>query len=733
MGLRVKHMGAIDDGREKCDKIIRVMRKKKNHQDLTRDIVLHVFKQVKRPIAQNELVAILSLNKKQGKALKHILRELIRDGSVLQLKNKRYGLPQEMNLIAGTLWGTRSGSGFVVPDNVNEKDLFIPARFIKNAFHGDKVITRVERNLRGRREGTIIKIIGRKIKNIVGFVRHHRDLMYIIPEDERISHHFIVTKPTKYSGLKDDHLVAARITRFPDGGIDPTCTILKAFAGLNDVHSIIKFIQYKNSLPFRFKKRTENEAQALDLSIDKQDRLDLRETMHVTIDGELAKDFDDAVCVEKNDHGFTLYVSIADVSHYVLPGTDLDREAYERGTSVYFPGSVIPMLPKILSNDICSLNPNMDRFAITAKLIFNRNGDITSSSFHKSIIRSFLRLTYNEVEDAIVRKDRAVRKEVQKILPALEYMGELAALLHTKRERLGSLDFDLPELNIILDIKGGLRNILKTERLFSHRIIEEFMIVTNEAVAKFLTENKVNTIYRIHEPPDAEKLRDFERLLQTLSIKYKRDNKNIRDLQRTLMSLEGTDYEFLVSRILLRSMKQARYSSQNKGHFGLASRCYLHFTSPIRRYPDIVCHRALKNILSGNGKRYGETELETMANYLSNRERTAMEAEREIGDRMRVLFMKDKIGQEYDGIISRIVSFGFFVELTDVFVEGLVLVNTLYDDYYHYEEERFRLIGRRMRNIYRLGDRVKIRITLANVEKNQLHFSLVKKISDSNR
>ncbi len=701
------------------------MRNKKNQLELTKDAILMVFKQEKKPIAQSELVAILSLSKKQGKTLKQILRSLVRDGSILQLKNKRYGLPQEMNLASGTLWCTRSGNGFVVPDNVNEKDIFVPARFMKNAFHGDKVIARIERSFRGRKEGTIIKITQRKIKNIVGFIRRDRGTTYIIPEDERIPHHFVVSRTAKSFDLNDNDLVAARITRFPEGGIDPACTVLKVFKGLTDVRSIIQFVQYKSALPFRFKKRTENEAQALDTSMSHADRLDLREKIHVTIDGELAKDFDDAVCIEKTDRGFTLYVSIADVSHYVLPGTGLDREAYERGTSVYFPGAVIPMLPVILSNNICSLNPNEDRLTMTVKLTFNVNGDLTGSSFHKSIIRSAFRLTYNEVENVLIKKDRTIRKEIQRIIPALEYMGELAALLSAKRERRGSLDFDLPEPDVILDIEGGIHTVLRAERLFSHRIIEEFMIAANEAVANFLTENKINTMYRIHEPPDTEKLKDLERLLQALSIGYKRDHKNIRGLQTVLRNVEGTDYEFLVNKVLLRSMKQARYSSQNKGHFGLASHCYLHFTSPIRRYPDLVCHRALKSLISEEGKRHGEKELETMANYLSGRERLAMEAEREIEDRMRVLFMKDRIGKRYEGIISHITSFGFFVELIDVFVEGLVLVNTLYDDYYHFEEERFRLVGRRTRKIYRVGDKVEIIVVLADVEKNQLHFSLV--------
>lgn len=703
------------------------MRRQRNSQELTKDIILRIFKQEKKPIAPSELVAILSLDKKQGKSIKQLLKGLVRDGSIIELKNRRFGLPREMNLVSGTLWCTRSGNGFIIPDNADEKDIFVPSRFIKNAFHGDKVIARVNHSFRGRKEGTIIKVIQRKMRNIVGFVRRDKNAIYIIPEDERIPHHFVVTRTSKSASLNDNDLVAAKITSFPEVGVDPACTILKVFKGLTDVRSIIQFVQYKSALPFRFKKRTESEAQALDASIDLKSRLDLRNTNHVTIDGEFAKDFDDAVCIEKTNQDFTLYVSIADVSHYVFPGTVLDGEAYERGTSVYFPGTVVPMLPTSLSNIICSLNPNEDRLAMTVKLTFNANGDLTGSSFHKSIIRSALRLTYNEVENALIRNDRKTRKEVQTLLPVLEIMGELATLLSAKREKRGSLDFDLPEPDVILNIEGGIQNILRAERLFSHRIIEEFMIAANEAVANFLTKNKINAVYRIHEAPDAEKLKDLERLLQALSIGYnKRDGKNIKGLQSVLSNVAGTDYEFLVNRVLLRSMKQARYSPQNKGHFGLASNCYLHFTSPIRRYPDLICHRALKNLISGEGKKYNEKELTTMANYLSERERLAMEAERDIEDRIRVLFMKDKVGEEYDGIISHITSFGLFIELLDVFVEGLVLLNSLYDDYYRFEEERFRLIGRKTRKIYRVGDKVRISITLADVEKNQLHFSLIK-------
>jgi ribonuclease R len=695
---------------------------------LTGESVLDVFRREKRPLDMREVTQAFALHSRQRRELKRIIGELIRDGSLIRLRNKRFGLPQEMNLQPGTLWCTRSGNGFLIPDKENQKDVFIPARFMKNALHGDRVIARIEHTQRGRQEGKVIKVAERKTKNITGFIRKAGNAWYLVPEDERIGHHFIITGTSRYKKLDDGALVACRITRFPDDGGDPECTLLKLFKGLEDTETICEYVQYKHNLPRRFGKATDLEAQEVPAATNPAGRLDLRKTRHVTIDGEFAKDFDDAVFVEKTRQGYVLYVSIADVSHYVPPESHLDREAYERGTSVYFPGTVIPMLPKALSNVICSLNPGEDRLTMTAKMRFNRNGDILESSFHRSVIRSAMRLTYSEVEDTLVALSGETRNRLKRVLPDLERMAELARLLATKRAERESLDFDLPEPEVVLDMKGGVRDILRAPRLFSHRIIEEFMIAANESVARYFSGARIPAIYRIHEPPDREKLRDFERLISTLPLMEGKEFKGAVSLPAVLKEVQGTDYEFLVNRILLRSMKQARYSSANKGHFGLASTSYLHFTSPIRRYPDLVCHRILKHTL-GDGKSYGEKDLEKMAIHLSERERIAMDVEREIEDRIRVLFMKGKTGEVYEGIISHITSFGFFVELLDVFVEGVVLLTDLFDDYYHFQEEKFRLVGRRTKKVYRIGDRVKIRVVKADVEHNRLQFALEPTIS----
>ncbi|MCX5806915.1 MAG: ribonuclease R [Proteobacteria bacterium] len=706
------------------------MKNKLSNLPITKDVLLKVFKLKRKPMGFGELEKSLNSDRKDRKILKATLNSMLKEGSIIKLKNKRYGIPYEMNLQTGTLFCTRSGNGFLMPDKKNEKgmdDIFIPSKFMENAFHGDRVIARIEHTTNGKKEGKVIKITERRIKNITGFIRIDKNIQSIIPDDERIRHNFIISKKPAKATICNNDLAAARITRFPEEGKSPECSIIKVFKGLNNISAITQFIRYKHNLPLKFRKNTDAEAKQLIGSKQDPKRVDLRSLKHFTIDGEFAKDFDDAVCVEKSKKGYTLYVSIADVSYYVLPGTNLDNEAFERGTSIYFPRTVIPMLPKTLSNIICSLNPQEDRLAFTVRLNYNNHGDLLQSSFHQSIIKSMMRLTYNKVEAALVSKDPRARKEVKDVLSELECMKELAKLLAEKRERRGSLDFDLPESEVTLDIEGGIKSILRSERLFSQRIIEEFMIAANEAVAQFLSENNIPAIYRIHEPPEHEKLYEVERLLHTLSGNYNINQKSRLSLQSILNQVKGSDYEYLINRVLLKSMKQARYASSNKGHFGLASDCYLHFTSPIRRYPDLICHRSLKNAINGGPAIYSQQELDNMAGHLSERERLAMESEREGTDRIRILFMKDKIGAAYDGIISHITSFGFFVELFDLFVEGLVLLTDLYDDYYLFQEEKFRLIGRRTKKIYRIGDKVQVKVILANVEKKQLHFKLIQK------
>jgi len=686
-------------------------------------VLLKLFKHEGRPLSLEDLRRTLNLTKAHRRDVRKLVKEMAREGSIVRLKNDRFGIPHEMNLEVGTLWCTRSGNGFVIPDKEGQKDIFVPARAIQSALHGDKVVVRVEHTTRGSREGKVVKITERRTRNITGFIKKQKGLFYLIPDDERVSSHFIVSQPADTKLMEGD-LAACRITKFPEGGGDPECKLLKVFHGLSDVKSISQFINYKHGLPHRFTRTAESEAKDVDCAVSPEQRTDLREIPHVTIDGEYAKDFDDAVAIEKSGSGYLLYVSIADVSHYVTPRTALDEEAYRRGTSVYFPGTVIPMLPKELSNGICSLNPHEDRYAVTARLRYNKNGGLLDTHFEKSVIKSASRLTYRQVEDALNGNAAAV-KEMGRLMKGLKWMRDLAALLRAGRQQKGNLDFDLPEPEVVLDMEGGIADILKSERLVSQTIIEEFMIAANEAAARYIEGKKAPQIYRVHESPDREKLTDFERLLRTLNVEYKQDRSGRLHLQEILDTVKDKEYEFLINRVLLRSMKQARYSPINKGHFGLALESYVHFTSPIRRYPDLVCHRVLKALIDGDKLPYGGSELEKMSVHLSERERGAMEAEREVEDRIRILFMKDRIGGEYEGIITRISSFGFFVELFDLYVEGLILLSTLSDDYYAFQEDKFRIIGRRTRKIFRIGDHVRVTVVLADVETKRLHFELI--------
>jgi len=706
------------------------MKKTGKNSFINRKDIQKALKESKRPLSQKELEKILQVGKAGRKTIRNHLKDLLREGSVIMLKSGLYGIPTEMNLKSGTLWCTRNGNGFLISEKDGEKDIFIPSCSIKQAFHGDKVIARIEHSFKGKKEGKVIKVLERKTKHITGYVKALKDIWYVVSEEGKIPYHFIVENPS-FEKISLDDLVAANIIKYPEDGKDPTCKIVKVFKGLNDVKSITQFVTFKHNLPQRFKKVVNTEAKETSLIGLGKGRVDLRSLKHITIDGESAKDFDDAVFIEKVLNYYNLYVSIADVSHYVKPGLAVDIEAYQRGTSIYFPGTVIPMLPKILSNIMCSINPNEDRLAMTVKMSFTKDGSLKETSFFESIIKSAARLTYSKVEMALIHRDKKIIKELKEVMPELELMKELSEILSKKREQRGSLDFDLPEPEVLLDIKGKVSGIVRSERLFAHRIIEEFMISANEAVARYLFSNKIPALYRIHERPDREKLVDFERLLNNLPLKHKKIDASASQLQSILKDVSGTQYEYLVNKTLIKSMKQAKYSASNKGHFGLASKCYLHFTSPIRRYPDLVCHRALKyallyNLKMDKARFLPEEELERMAIHLSERERISMEAEREIEDRIKVFFMKDKIGEIYEGLISHITSFGIFVELFDYFVEGVALLSELHDDYYVFQENRFRLFGRRTKKIYRIGDRIKVKVTLADTELNRLHFSIVK-------
>lgn len=483
-------------------------------------------------------------------------------------------------------------------------------------------------------------------------------------------------------------------------------------------------------LPEAFPKRVEEEALRLpeEITKEKEGRVDLRGETIVTIDGETARDFDDAVSVTLNPKGgFILRVSIADVSHYVRPGSAIDREAFQRGTSTYFPDRVIPMLPERLSNGLCSLVPHEDRLAFTAEMEFDEQGRRQKSRFYKSIIRSAARLTYTKVRKILVDRDEALRSEYRNLLADLERMGGLAEKMQEIRRKRGSLDFDLPEPLIELDLEEGkIDRIVKAERNMAHRLIEEFMIAANEAVAEFITERSLPMIYRVHGEPDPEKTRDFAVMLNNLGYGVKLGKRvSPQVFSRIIEVIRGKPEERLVNTLLLRTMKRAVYDTRNVGHFGLASKCYTHFTSPIRRYPDLAVHRILQELQAADGGKAPARALQQVAAQSSFQERASMKAEWASRDLASTLFMRNKIGKTFDGIISNVTKFGFFVELLAFFIEGLVSLRSLGDDYYIYNEKSHLLVGRRKKRKFQIGNPVTIRVRGVNLDKRWIDFEVL--------
>jgi ribonuclease R len=691
--------------------------------DIRPEQILGVLRNSRRPLTPRDITLALGLPSGLQKLVSRSLKVLVREDKAVRLHGHRFSLSPGSDLITGTLSCVPSGNGYLIPDSPGEPDVFVPARRLGDAMHGDRVIVRVQGLYRGKREGAVTEVLEKRTHTIVGRLLRDRGILWLEPSDERYVRRFVVQGKPDEESPPDGVLAACRITRYPKRDSEPVCRIAAVFDGLPDVASITRFIHYKYSLPFRFRTHPEP---LRDLTVEDHGalrRVDLSRVRHVTIDGEEARDFDDAVAIVREPKGWRLYVSIADVSHFVPQSSALDLQAYERGTSVYFPGTVTPMLPKALSNDICSLKPGEERHTMTVEMLLGKDGRVMETRFYPSTIRSAARLTYRIVEGSLANGIAIPGDGQGDLARDIELMGEIATILKERRLKRGALDFDLPEPDVILDIEGGVSNIVRSERLFAHSIIEEFMIAANEAVASRLQALGLPALFRIHEEPDQENMKSMEMLLKRVGMDRRKSPRGKHAFQDILAKAEGTEIQFYVNRVLLRSLKQARYSAVNRGHFGLASDCYLHFTSPIRRYPDLVCHRALKAHLAGQKPPYPEKELEAMAAHLSQRERLAMDAERELEDRVRILFMKERVGEVFNGIISHVNLRAVYVELSDVFVEGMIPLSDLPGDSFFFEEGRFRVIGRRTRKIYQVGDRIRIKVVFADVEEKRLLFA----------
>ncbi|MDH4226766.1 MAG: ribonuclease R [Deltaproteobacteria bacterium] len=696
------------------------------------DKVTALFKEgafSKKPLSFKELTRLLEVDKDERHSFKRLLNELVAKGELVKIRGGRFALPSKMNMVDGELTCHADGYGFVIPDDGGE-DVFVGARRLRGAMHGDKVIARIEGTKPGgKREGSIVRITERANEKIVGIFRKGKGFSTLIPLNERITTSILIP-PGEEKDSIDGLVVEAAVIKWPERHEGLLMRVVAVLGPPDDFAVELEVITKKYGLLYQFPRDVEIEAKAVPgevLESDIGERVDLRSKPIVTIDGETAKDFDDAVCVERlSGGGYRLYVSIADVSHYVKPGTALDREAYGRATSVYFPGSCIPMLPEKLSNGICSLNPKVDRLTMTAEMEFDKDGRPQKSRFYESVIKSVERMTYTNVKKALEGSDAEVEERYKGLIGDFRLMKELALKLNLLRSENGSLDFDLPEPQIILDIEGRPQDIIKSERNIAHRIIEEFMLAANKAVAEIFSKRGLAFVYRIHEAPDSEKMDEFRKFVATFGYDLKGASPTT--LQKLLKHVDGKTEEKLINHLLLRSMKQAVYSEMNIGHFGLAFEDYTHFTSPIRRYPDLMVHRLLKDYLAKRGPRGGKEALESYlaeaSAHCSKRERNAMEAEREIVDLKKTQFMKDKVGEEHDGVISGVTGFGIFVELSEYFVEGLVHITALGDDYYEFVEKEHALVGSRTKKRYRLGSPVRVRVVSADVMRRRIDMEI---------
>jgi ribonuclease R len=660
------------------------------------------------------------------------LRRLVREGRMVRLKKNHYGLPDSDNLMTGRVHAHPDGYGFLILEEKSAVDLYLNRREMRRVMHGDRVMVRVDRNNRGALETHIVQVLERGHKRLIGTYDEIEGHGYLVPMDPRIAPVIPLTRG--HERPEKGKIIAAEISRYGTAMSPPQADLLKVIGNPDDPEVQVQSIVFRYGLSTSFPPEVHRETSSASFVVSADEiasRTDLRGLPIVTIDGERARDFDDAVYVRKTDRGYELYVCIADVAYYVSPATGLDQEAYSRGTSVYFPDRAIPMLPEALSNGICSLNPHEDRLTKTACIEYNFKGEVIGSRFFNSVICSRERMTYTDVRRILVDRDPVTIERYADLVPQFELMEELTLLIFEKRKARGNLDFDLPEAEIILDIQGVPEDIIRAERNIAHRIIEEFMIAANEAVARHLTEKELPALYRVHEGPEKESLEAVAPFLLSLGYRLplKKDKIAPLEIQKLLEAARGKPEERVLNRVLLRAMKQALYQPENIGHFGLASRSYTHFTSPIRRYPDLIVHRMLDKALRAEkltGAERGDLSsyLVEAGKHTSDRERNAMDAEREMVALKKTQFMMDKIGEEYSGFVTSLTNFGFFVELDCYFVEGLVKIGSLTDDDYYYYEKEYLIKGLRQGRKFRLGDDVRVKVARINAFRSEIDFEL---------
>ncbi|MFS0873717.1 ribonuclease R [Paenibacillus xylanilyticus] len=673
------------------------------------------------------------------KAFLIMLNTLEESGKILLTRNNRYGMPERMDLVRGRLQAHAKGFAFLIPEDKEHPDVYIHANDMKSAMNGDTVLVKVTSQgpSNGRLEGEIVRIVTRAVTQVVGVFQSHEVYGFVIPDDKRINRDIFIPR-TNFAGAVDGQKVVAKIVSYPEGRAAAEGEIIEILGHKDDPGIDILSVIRKHQLPEAFPDEVVEEAEQApesitDEEIVQQGRRDLRGLNIVTIDGEDAKDLDDAVNVEKLPNGnYRLGVHIADVGYYVRENSKLDQEAYNRGCSVYLVDRVIPMLPHRLSNGICSLNPQVDRLTLSCEMEFNDQMKVVNHDIFTSVIKTKERMTYSNVRKILEGEEPELLERYKDLVDDFHLMKEIALKLRAMRMRRGAVDFDFEESKIIVDEEGKPVDIVKRERSIAEQIIEEFMLAANETVAEHFHWLKVPFIYRVHEDPDQEKLQNFLAFAANFGhhVKGRGNAIHPRALQSLLEDINGTKEQTVISTMMLRSMKQAKYDAEMSGHFGLAAEFYSHFTSPIRRYPDLVIHRVIREVIENKGalpenrQEYLAARMSDIAQQSSERERVAVEAERDTEKMKKAEYMLDKVGEEFEGMISSVTSFGMFIELENT-VEGLIRLSALTDDYYHFDDQHMALIGERTSKVFRIGDEVKIRVARVSMEEYTIDFEMV--------
>ena len=706
---------------------------------LSRDQVLVLMRErVHHPAVMRELLQVLKIPRDDRTSFKRHITSLVASGDLIHIRGQRFGLPEKMDLYVGRLQTHPAGYGFVTPERSLDAggDIYIPAPHLTEAMHGDRVVVRIERiKDGGRAEGRIIRILERINSVLVG--RYDRDdsgMGYVSPFDRRVLMD-IVVPPGQEGGASPGEMVLAELTRWPTAGRGAIGRVAEVLGDIDAPGVDTEIIIRKYGLPDAHSADAIAEAVTLGGAVSERDlrgRTDFRAAVTVTIDGDHARDFDDAITLEKLPNGhFWLGVHIADVSHYVQEGSALDRDAYDRGTSVYFPERAVHMFPSELATGLCSLNPRVDRLVQSCVMEINRQGLVVRHEFHDGVINSNERMTYNAVNGILTDRDPVLLQQYAPLVPMFEQMRELFQILNDARRRRGSIDFDLNEAEVIIDEGGVVEAIIALQRNVAHRLIEEFMLLANETVASFLEAQSAPSLYRVHEEPDILKVAKFEEFISGFgySLAAPEGALEPRHFQKLIEKIHGKPEEKPIAFLMLRTMQKARYSPENLGHFGLAAFSYTHFTSPIRRYPDLVVHRALRAVrhgaLSSEAREEQIEELPEVARHTSEMERRAADAERELLQWKKVKFMADKVGDEFEGYVTGVAAFGLFIELIEHFVEGMVHISTMADDYYRFVEGAHLLRGENAQRVYRLGDKVKVQVIRVNMDVRQVDLGLV--------